>query len=184
MELIFLIKEKMKIILEVINSIKNFCKNTRGVRIVKCRVNSDGKKIVVFQALGSFHTEDMDYEDYKNGLIYDTEPYDVELAAIFFHSFNFDKYKIYSFDPINQKISICDSTQKNVIEIDSSNWLNSVQYFKKMDTAQLKHVLNILVNFEVNKLMLEKPSLNQISAEEDFASPNVVNIEKFKKKKE
>ena len=84
MELIFLIKEKMKIILEVINSIKNFCKNTRGVRIVKCRVNSDGKKIVVFQALGSFHTEDMDYEDYKNGLIYDTEPYDVELAAIFF----------------------------------------------------------------------------------------------------
>ena len=71
-----------------------------------------------------------------------------------------------------------------MIEIDSSNWLNSVQYFKKMDTAQLKHVLNILVNFEVNKLMLEKPSLNQISAEEDFASPNVVNIEKFKKKKE
>lgn len=174
----------MKTLFKILNNLKDFFKNTRGVRIIKCRVNSDGKKIVIFQALGSFHTEEIDYEDYKNGLIYDTEPVDVELAAIFFHSFNFDKYKIYSFDPINQRICICDSFQRNVIEIDSSNWLNSVQYFKKMDTGQLKHLLNILVNFEVNKLTNESYLEDKNDINDSELSANVVNLKHYKKKKE
>lgn len=174
----------MKPLLKVINCFKEFFKNTRGVRIIKCRVNSDGKKIVIFQALGSFHTEEIDYEDYKNGLIYDTEPSNVELAAIFFHSINFDKYKIYSFDPINQRISICDSFQRNVIEIDSSNWLNSVQYFKKMDTGQLKHLLNMLVNFEINKLTSNEYLEYENKINDSDLSANVVNLNHYKKKKE
>ncbi len=178
----------MKILFKLLNYLKELFKNTRGVRIIKCKVELNGKKTVVFQALGSFHSEEIDYDDYKVGLIYDTEPSDVELAAIFFHSFNFDKYKIYSFDPINKKISICNSLQKNVVEINSDNWLDSVQYFKKMETEQLKHLLNTIVNFEINKLIDCKFTENYAEAynsqNESESVKNVINLCYFKNKKE
>jgi hypothetical protein len=140
----------------IIDYISRIFKNTRGVRILKCKVDEKGRKIVVFQVLGSFHSEEMEYNDYKNGLIYDTEPSDVELVAIFFHCNNFEKYKIYSFDPINGIISICDSLHKNIINITSENWPESIKYIKNMNNSEAQHVVHSIVNFELNNYIFNQ----------------------------
>jgi hypothetical protein len=160
--------------------IRNVFKNTRGVRILKCRVDENGKKIVVFQALGSFHSEEIGYCEYKNGLIYDTEPSDVELVSIFFHCSNFEKYKIYCFDPINGIVSICDSFQKNMVNITSENWSESLKYIKYMTNSEAQHIVHSIVNFELNNYINNQNELESVTSEE-LENSNLIKINNYNK---
>lgn len=166
--------------------IRNVFKNTRGIRILRCRVDENGKKIVAFQALGSFHSEEMEYCEYKNGLIYDTEPSDVELVSIFFHCNHFEKYKIYCFDPINGVISICDSFQKNIANITLENWSESIKYIKHMDNSEAQHVVHSIVNFELNHYIHNQNDLEstELQVSEELENSNLIKINnhhKFKR---
>lgn len=157
-------KLNFKYLKKIINFFINTLKNTRGVRILQCRVDENGKKIITFQALGSFHSEEIEYDEYKKGLIYDTEPSDVELVSVFFHSSHFEKYKIYCFDPINNSISICDYYQNNIVKITSDNWNESIKYLKHMKNSEAQHIVNSIVNFEIN---------NYINSQEELLFNNI-----------
>ena len=162
-----LISTKIK---QIINFFIHILKNTRGVRILQCKVDEKGNKIITFQALGSFHSDEIDYDEYKKGLIYDTEPSDVELVSVFFHTNNFEKYKIYCFDPINNSISICDYYQNNIVKITSDNWTESIKYLKHMKNSEAQHIVNTIVNFEIN---------NYINSQEELLFNNIEeNIDK------
>ena len=179
-----------------IEYMKDIFKNTRGVRIVKCRVDENGNKIVEFQALGSFHTEEMDYEEYKKILIYDTEPIDVEKVALFFYANSFKKYKIYSYDPINSIIEISDiNNTQNKIQITGDNWAESVKYLKYLGNSDLKHVIQSISSFETNSVynsceendILINNNIKSGHENENTNQPemsNVINLHKWDRKNE
>lgn len=187
------ILNKLKLLIEYL---KDIFKNTRGIRIVKCKVDENGKKIVEFQALGSFHTEEMEYEEYRKILIYDTEPIDVEKACIFFYANSFEKYKIYSYDPINSIIEISDKKMQNIIKITSENWKESVKYFKHMKNSDIKQIINSISNFETNNFYnsyeysnIIDEKIQIISENENIENnlsekSNVINIKRRNKKYE
>ncbi len=164
----------------VLKYISTVFKNTRGVRILKCKVDEKGRKIVVFQALGSFHSEEIEYCEYKNGLIYDTEPSDVELVSVFFHCSNFEKYKIYCFDPINGMVSICDSFQKNIVNITSENWSESIKYIKYMTDPEAQHIVHSIVNFELNNYINNQNEIDTVEFEE-LENSNLISINNYNK---
>lgn len=187
------ILNKLKLLIEYL---KDVFKNTRGIRIVKCKVDENGKKIVEFQALGSFHTEEMEYEEYRKVLIYDTEPIDVEKACIFFYANSFEKYKIYSYDPINSIIEISDKKMQNIIKITSENWKESVKYFKHMKNSDIKQIINSISSFETNNFYNSYEYSNIIDEKIQIISENetiennlseksnVININRRNKKYE
>jgi hypothetical protein len=53
-----------------------------------------------------------------------------------------------------------------------------------MDTGQLKHLLNMLVNFEINKLTSNEYLEYENKINDSDLSANVVNLNHYKKKKE
>ena len=98
----------------------------------------------------------------KNGLISDTEPSDIELDLI------------------------CDSFQKNIINITTENWSESIKYIKHMNNSEAQHIVHSIVNFELNSYINNQNEFKskiseELEVSEELENSNLIKINNYNK---